>query len=183
MCCAAKTCCRRRLDRSRCMTPSPRSASAAEYPRVRPPPLCDGPGQQEALEARPRVQPARLSREAASSPRAAELFCPAGLGNRRRPRHLQHGQRWSPRSRSTASTPTRRASTSRSVRPSTRRTFARCRSTSSRARGPLFARRWAARRRGAAEPAAPCCWTAAPLIQERMDDPRRGCRHGRLPVR
>ena len=62
-----------------------------QHPAVRPPALRHGPGQQEALQARPRVQPARLPRPRLPARGAAQLPGPAGLGDRRGPRHLLHG--------------------------------------------------------------------------------------------
>ena len=61
---------------------------------VRAPADRDGRGQQAALQARPRLGPARSTSSAASCPRAAQLPRPARLGDRRGPRRVHHGRRW-----------------------------------------------------------------------------------------
>ena len=101
-------------------------------PRVRPPALRHGRGQQEALQARPRGARCSRYRDAGLPARGpAQLPRPARLGDRRRPRRLLARRRWSRRSTSPTSTPTRRASTSRRPRRSTPPTCGCCRSTRS----------------------------------------------------
>ena len=60
-------------------------------PAVRAPALRHGPGQQEAVQARPRGQPARLPRPRLPARGAAQLPGAARLGDRRGPRHLLDG--------------------------------------------------------------------------------------------
>ena len=64
------------------------SAIAEVMPRVRPPAVRDGRGQQEALQARPRGAPARLPRRGLPARGAAQLPGAARLGDRRGPRRL-----------------------------------------------------------------------------------------------
>ncbi len=80
---------------------------------VRAPALRDGPGQQEALQARPGGQRARLPRGGLPPRGPAQLPRAARLGDLGRPRHLHPRGDGGRRSTSATSTPTRRASTSR----------------------------------------------------------------------
>ena len=87
-------------------------------------PLVHGRGQQEALQARPAVEPVPAPRPWLHPRGAAQLPGPARLGDRRRPRHLHaRGDGRGVRHRTT-STPTRRASTRRRPRRSTPTTSA-----------------------------------------------------------
>ena len=94
------------------------------HARVRPPAVRHGRRQPQAVQARPGVEPARLPRPGLPARGAAQLPGAARLVDRRRPGHLPPSTRWSRRSRSAGSTPTRRGSTCRSARRSTGRTSA-----------------------------------------------------------
>ena len=78
---------------------------------VRPPALRHGRGQQEAVEARPAGQPAQLPRGRASCPRACSTTWPCSAGRSPATATSSPSRRWSRRSRSATSTPTRPAST------------------------------------------------------------------------
>ena len=95
------------------------SASRSARPAVRPPALRHGRGQQEALQARPRGAPARLPRRRASCPRGCSTTSPCSAGRSPPTATCSRSRRWSRRSTSATSTPTRRASTSRRPRRST----------------------------------------------------------------
>ena len=76
------------------------SASPRPTPRVRPPALRDGRGQQEALQARPRGAPARLPRRTASCPRACSTTWPCSAGRSPTTATSSPSRRWSRRSTS-----------------------------------------------------------------------------------
>ena len=84
---------------------------AAGHAAVRAPALRDRRGQQEAVQARPAVQPRHLPRARLPARGVRELPGAARLVDRRGPRHLLAWPRWSRPSTSPGSAPTRPAST------------------------------------------------------------------------
>ena len=87
---------------------------------LRPPAVRHGRGQQEALQARPAVQPAQpLPRARASSPRACSTTSRCSAGRPATTASSSRRRRWSSSSTSPTCSPTRPASTPRSAWPST----------------------------------------------------------------
>ena len=132
---AARTCCPRRRARSRCTARWWRSAPATRVPVFGHMPLVPRRGQQEAVQARPAVEPVPAPRPRLHPRGHAQLSGHPRLGDRRRPttcspRRDGRGVRH-PRT----STPTRPGWTRRRPRPSTPSTSADARARrTSRAR-------------------------------------------------
>ena len=82
---------------------------------LRPPALRHGRGQQEALQARPARRTRSPTATRASCPRACSTTWPCSAGRSPPTATSSRWTRWSRRSTSATSTPTRRASTSRSA--------------------------------------------------------------------
>ena len=120
--------------RSRSTARSSRSASRPSCPRFGHLPLRDGRGQQEALQARPGVEPVPAPRPRLHPRGPAQLPLPARLVALRTTATSSRSTRWSRRSTSSTSTRTRPASTRRRPSRSTATTSACSRSTDFAAR-------------------------------------------------
>ena len=110
-CCAARTCCPRRRARSCCTARCSSIGVADRAARVRAPAVRHGRGQQEAVQARPGVEPVPAPRARLHPRGPAELPRAAGLVHRRRTATSSPSRRWSPPSTSPTSTRTRPGST------------------------------------------------------------------------